>query len=328
MKVRARLRINSGLMEGQILDLTDGTFVFGQSDEATILLLDENIPSILFQLEVSTKGLAVYPKAEEVFFSTDNSEPSLVSDAFIMASDFCLSYKSVELSFEFAIRNDQVAQAESHQSVEELDYFEFNFEPLRKIRSRMSQEKGTLTAIGFSGLLGVITVVSLAVLLSVLGTSESSASADSVKTAKMQMENTAQEQRDSMIHLQAAEADVLQSMPNELLSRLSVRADTDRLEIVGQLNRQQLLTFEKELLRLNLDYGDHIIIQASVELDDEQKLIDELAIQQIILGSTPVAIARNGERLMVGSQYRGLTVKGINHLGVELQGESTYRLSI
>lgn len=78
-----------------------------------------------------------------------------------------------------------------------------------------------------------------------------------------------------MIHLQAAEADVLQSMPHELLSRLSVRADTDRLEIVGQLNRQQLLTFEKELLRLNLDYGDHIIIQASVELDDESLPLEE-----------------------------------------------------
>jgi hypothetical protein len=100
------------------------------------------------------------------------------------------------------------------------------------------------------------------------------------------------------------------------------------VKVQAQMNRAQLSNFEKLLQKLVLDYGDKVSVQASIQLSPEQKIVDQIVVQSVMLGEQPVVTLENGERLFVGAFYENLRLQQVTPNGLVLVGESTYRVPL
>lgn len=110
------------------------------------------------------------------------------------------------------------------------------------------------------------------------------------------------------------------------IQSLVVSSKADTVSMEGELTRAQMLAFEDKLIRLTKDYGENVDINARLALTPEQKLVDEISVQQLILGSRTVAILRDGQTLYEGGEYKGFKVVSIDSGKVVLQGKSRYEV--
>lgn len=108
---------------------------------------------------------------------------------------------------------------------------------------------------------------------------------------------------------------------------ISISRDEKSVEIKAQLTRLQLVNFEKLLTQITQDYGKQVSIKAVVNLTDEQLAVDKIDVEQIVLGSKPVLVLRDGERLYLGADYNGVKLVAIQpDKAVFRAGDSTYEV--
>lgn len=115
---------------------------------------------------------------------------------------------------------------------------------------------------------------------------------------------------------------------NAAIPSLVVSSQEDAVSMEGEVSRAQMAAFEEKLIRLTRDYGENVDITARLKLTDEQLVVDEINVQQLILGSRTVAILRDGQTLYEGGEYKGIRVVTIDSSKVVLQGKSRYEVSL
>jgi hypothetical protein len=120
---------------------------------------------------------------------------------------------------------------------------------------------------------------------------------------------------------------------NAFLERESVAASVMRTDDAGvtlesKLSRAQLSKLERQLAQLAQDYGDRVSIRVVAALSDEQRQVDQLDVEQVILGEQPVAVLRDGQRVFKGGQFGELKVVDISSSAIVLQGSARYELPL
>lgn len=118
---------------------------------------------------------------------------------------------------------------------------------------------------------------------------------------------------------------------NELAQRLNtaairIEAKSNQISLDAELSRSQAVEFERLLVQVAQDYGTQVQIQAQVRLSKEQTTIDQIQVEQVVLGSKPVIVLRDGERLYLGGDYNGVKLVGIQSDKVVFQGNSLYEV--
>ena len=147
------------------------------------------------------------------------------------------------------------------------------------------------------------------------------------------------QQKNADVSLQKTEAlhEVMINNITQEMEKLSQRLSTKGIEvsrnkasvqIKAELSRSQLLDFERELIRVARDYGQFVSIAASVQPTAEQKQVDELVIEQIVLGKVPAVVLKEGVMLYQGANYKGLTVTSVTSNKITLKGKAVYEVII
>lgn len=110
------------------------------------------------------------------------------------------------------------------------------------------------------------------------------------------------------------------------IQSLIVTSQEDSVSMEGEVTRVQMAAFEDKLIRLTRDYGENVDITARLALTAEQKMVDDISVQQLILGGRTVAILRDGQTLYEGGEYKGFKVLAIDSNKLVLQGKSRYEV--
>lgn len=112
------------------------------------------------------------------------------------------------------------------------------------------------------------------------------------------------------------------------IRKINILSEGSEIQIDAVVSRAQMAAFENKLIKLAKDYGQRASFKATLKLSDEQMVVDNIEIQQLLLGEQRVAILNDGERLYEGGQYNGLTVNSIDSSKVILTGTSKYEIII
>lgn len=107
-----------------------------------------------------------------------------------------------------------------------------------------------------------------------------------------------------------------------------VKVEDDTVSVAAEVSRFQALDLERELIRLARDYGKQVAIKASLKLTEEQKVVDGIEIERVVLGSRPALVLRDGSRLYTGGIYNGLSVVSVDARKVVLKGSDLYEVSL
>lgn len=116
----------------------------------------------------------------------------------------------------------------------------------------------------------------------------------------------------------------------EQISNNQMKVTTDGTQVNADvvLSRAQAVGFERLLTRLAVDYGSQVQIAAKLELSEEQLRVDQIEIEQVVLGNRPVVVLRDGVRLYVGGTYQGVNLTSINSNKLVFQGDATYEVML
>lgn len=112
------------------------------------------------------------------------------------------------------------------------------------------------------------------------------------------------------------------------ISSLSAIAEADQVSIDAEVSRTQAVAFERLLARVSRDYGSEVSIRATLKLSAEQLAIDEIQVEQLVLGVKPVVVLRDGERLYLGGNYNGVKLVGVESNKVVFQGSTLYEVML
>lgn len=110
------------------------------------------------------------------------------------------------------------------------------------------------------------------------------------------------------------------------VNKFQLSSELKKVQVKAELSRAQGIEFEKLLARLARDYGNLIEIEAVVNLSQEQRTVDNIAVEQIVLGNKPVIVLRDGERLFVGGLYMGVTLIDIQSGKAIFKGDTVYEV--
>lgn len=109
-------------------------------------------------------------------------------------------------------------------------------------------------------------------------------------------------------------------------STLRIDSKENQISIEAELSRSQSVEFEKLLAQVAKDYGTQVQIKAEVRFTKEQVTIDQIDVEQIVFGSKPVIVLRDGERLYLGGNYNGVKLVDIQADKVIFQGTALYEV--
>lgn len=120
---------------------------------------------------------------------------------------------------------------------------------------------------------------------------------------------------------------------NEFAQRISAKnlvvdVKDNQVSVSAELSRPQAMEFEQLLARAARDNGEMIDIKASLQLSAQQQQIDQMQVEQIVLGSKPAVVLRDGERLYVGGTYQGVILTSIQSDKVIFQGDTLYEIAL
>lgn len=309
--IHIQVKAKSGLHAGAVWRLDNSLVSLGANSQSDVFLCDPEIPDTLITLRKSGRRFNIETLHSEARLTAPDQKK--VDNTLFPSQLLTLDFKHIQIELQIvngtsglmSSLNDGVAKT-LHQLVQ------------------------LLRGIGARAIVALLFIIGLLLTTVVLffGTAGVVKSEASV-IKKPDLNNTYK-----LKPLSTLESRMAENVANEIndfairasTNQLSVTVDDDRVDIDAELSRAQSIGFEKLLDRLVIDYGEKVDIRARLALTEEQRRIDEIAIEQVVLGSRPVVILRDGARLYVGGQYQGVNLLSVDSRKVVFQGETVYEV--
>ena len=309
--IHIQVKAKSGLHAGAVWRLDNSLVSLGANSQSDVFLCDPEIPDTLITLRKSGRRFNIETLHSEARLTAPDQKK--VDNTLFPSQLLTLDFKHIQIELQIvngtsglmSSLNDGVAKT-LHQLVQ------------------------LLRGIGARAIVALLFIIGLLLTTVVLffGTAGVVKSEASV-IKKPDLNNTYK-----LKPLSTLESRMAENVANEIndfaikasTNQLSVTVDDDRVDIDAELSRAQSIGFEKLLNRLVIDYGEKVDIRARLALTEEQRRIDEIAIEQVVLGSRPVVILRDGARLYVGGQYQGVNLLSVDSRKVVFQGETVYEV--
>lgn len=309
------VKAKSGLHAGATWKLDKHRFTFGASSNADVFLCDPGVPESLITFRRHGRKIRIEGANEEVRFrSTDNRD---VSEVLLPSQTAVMDFRHIQMEL-------QVLTASYNFTNAFGDRFTYFFHDCIQV----------LRNLGIKAFFGLLFLISLTItgLVLFFGTagvvkSEASSLNKTAERAKLLKPAPPQRSMDQQMAVNAAQE--MQDFAQRVGAKVfDVKVNGTEVEISAQLSRSQAIQFEQELRRQTRDYGEKIDLRAALEFTEEQKAIDSLVIERIVLGSRPALVLRDGSMLYVGGDYQGLKVMSIGARQVVLYGTSTYEVNL
>lgn len=309
------IKAKSGLHSGATWKLDKHFFTLGASPNADVFLCDPGVPESLITFRRCGRKIRIEKANEEVRFrSTDNRD---VSEVLLPSQTAIMDFRHIQMEL-------QVLTSSYNFSSAFGDRFTYLFHDCVQM----------LRNFGIKAFFGLLFLISLSItgLVLFFGTagvvkSEASSLNKTAERAKLLKPAPPQLKMDQIMALNAAQD--MQDFAQRVGAKVfDVKVNGTEVEVNAQLSRAQAIQFEQELRRQSRDYGEKIDLRASLDFTDEQKAIDSLTVERIVLGSRPALVLRDGSMLYVGGDYRGLKVMSIGARQVVLYGSSTYEVNL
>ena len=309
--IHIQVKAKSGLHAGAVWRLNNSLVSLGANSQSDVFLCDPEIPDTLITLRKSGRRFNIETLHSEARLTAPDQKK--VDNTLFPSQLLTLDFKHIQIELQIvngtsglmSTLNDGVART-LHQLVQ------------------------LLRGIGARAIVALLFIIGLLLTTVVLffGTAGVVKSEASV-IKKPDLNNTYK-----LKPLSTLESRMAENVANEIndfairasTNQLSVTVDDDRVDIDAELSRAQSIGFEKLLDRLVIDYGEKVDIRARLALTEEQRRIDEIAIEKVVLGSRPVVILRDGARLYVGGQYQGVNLLSVDSRKVVFQGETVYEV--
>ena len=309
--IHIQVKAKSGLHAGAVWRLDNSLVSLGANSQSDVFLCDPEIPDTLITLRKSGRRFNIETLHSEARLTAPDQKK--VDNTLFPSQLLTLDFKHIQIEL-------QIVNGTSGLMSSLNDGFARTLHQLVQL----------LRGIGARAIVALLFIIGLLLTTVVLffGTAGVVKSEASV-IKKPDLNNTYK-----LKPLSTLESRMAENVANEIndfairasTNQLSVKVDDDRVDIDAELSRAQSIGFEKLLDRLVIDYGEKVDIRARLALTEEQRRIDEIAIEQVVLGSRPVVILRDGARLYVGGQYQGVNLLSVDSRKVVFQGETVYEV--
>ena len=309
--IHIQVKAKSGLHAGAVWRLDNSLVSLGANSQSDVFLCDPEIPDTLITLRKSGRRFNIETLHSEARLTAPDQKK--VDNTLFPSQLLTLDFKHIQIEL-------QIVNGTSGLMSSLNDGFARTLHQLVQL----------LRGIGARAIVALLFIIGLLLTTVVLffGTAGVVKSEASV-IKKPDLNNTYK-----LKPLSTLESRMAENVANEIndfairasTNQLSVTVDDDRVDIDAELSRAQSIGFEKLLDRLVIDYGEKVDIRARLALTEEQRRIDEIAIEQVVLGSRPVVILRDGARLYVGGQYQGVNLLSVDSRKVVFQGETVYEV--
>jgi hypothetical protein len=309
--IHIQVKAKSGLHAGAVWRLDNSLVSLGANSQSDVFLCDPEIPDTLITLRKSGRRFNIETLHSEARLTAPDQKK--VDNTLFPSQLLTLDFKHIQIEL-------QIVNGTSGLMSSLNDGFARTLHQLVQL----------LRGIGARAIVALLFIIGLLLTTVVLffGTAGVVKSEASV-IKKPNLNNTYK-----LKPLSTLESRMAENVANEIndfairasTNQLSVTVDDDRVDIDAELSRAQSIGFEKLLDRLVIDYGEKVDIRARLALTEEQRRIDEIAIEQVVLGSRPVVILRDGARLYVGGQYQGVNLLSVDSRKVVFQGETVYEV--
>lgn len=307
--IHLQVKARSGLHAGATWRLDQSFISLGAHQRADIFLCDPDIPENLITFRKGNRRYEIEGINPEARLTSLDQKKV---DRIIFPSQvLVLDYKHVQI--ELQVINAAYGFATSFRdSVGRTTYKIIDF----------------LRNIGARAILGLIFLMSMLLTATVLffGTAGVVKSEASMSKKLPVVEPEPKSIEDRMTQSVAMELNDFAAQINS--SQIEVREGKQSVEVSAVLSRSQAIQFERTLNRLARDYGEKVSIKAALEFTESQQLVDQIDIAQIVLGSRPVVVLRDGRRLYVGGVYQGISLLSIESDKVVFQGDTRYEVAL
>lgn len=307
------VKAKSGLHAGATWRLDKSLLTMGASSKADVFLCDPDVPDTLLSLRKMGRRFRIDSLHEDARLkSVDDRE---IGEVLFPSQVISLDYRHIQLEIQIQTASYNLSNAfgDSFGSV-----FYGILSALRNLGARAFVS--LLFLIGF-----ILTV--MIVFFGTAGVVKSEAKVKEVEPIPRTLlrdppSETAIEQRMAV----SVDTELRDFGHRSSIEHFVVSVAGDEVTVDASLNRAQGIEFERELVRLARDYGKQVSLVAKLEFTDEQKLVDSIEVERMLLGARPALILRDGSRLYPGGVFNGLTVVSIDSQKVVLKGSNVYEV--
>jgi len=305
-----RVRAKSGLHAGATWTLSNNVIALGSNTHADVFLCDPEIPSSLISLKKVGRKYLIDYLHDEVRSSSQ--------DRVILPSQvLSINYRQVQLELDVLnVSSNFIASIGDSAN----RYFYAFVKFLRGFGLK-----------AFASLIFLLTFL-LTVMIVFYGTTGGEkVEASVLKHSKQSSTPQGNEKSvsDSSNPMARAVAGELDHVARELKIRdLNIQVNKSGVNLNAALSRVQTAGLEKALSRLATDYGQTVQIKAKVQLTAQQRVVDSIQVEQVVLGQRPVAVLQDGSRLFLGAQYHGVKLIAIDANKLVFSGDTTYEVML
>lgn len=307
------VKAKSGLHAGATWRLDKSVLTLGASSRADVFLCDPDVPDILLSLRRMGRRIRIDNLHEDARLkSADDRE---INEVLFPSQVVSLDYRHIQLEIQIQTATYNLASAFGDSFTSLL------YGMLRGLRN--------LGARAFVALLFLIGLA-MTVMIVFFGTAGVVKSEAKVNPPPV-IERTLLRDPPPQATIEKRMAENVGAELREFARRsgamhflVDVQGDSVSLDV--RLSRAQGIGFERELVRLTRDYGKQVNISARLEFTEEQRVVDSLEIERVVLGARPALILRDGSRLYPGGLFNGLNVVSIDSQKVVLRGGEIYEV--
>lgn len=306
-----QIKAKSGLHAGALWRFDQTFLTMGAHPQADVFLCDPDIPDNLITLRKMGRRYEIESINSEARLTSPDMKK--VEATLFPSQSLMLDFRHVQLELEVLNASYGLATSVRDKAARNL------YRAVQFLRS-----------LGARAIVAFLFVISLLITTTVLffGTAGVVKSQASVPNKLEQAKK-----RSDVIPVKARMAMNIEQEFNSLAQRMSftsmnVNVENDEVEIDVELSRAQAIEFERLLSQVTRDYGNEVEIRASLRLSSEQLAIDEIQVEQLVLGVKPVLVLRDGERLYIGGNYNGVKLVGIQSDKVVFQGSTLYEVML
>jgi hypothetical protein len=308
------IKAKSGLHAGATWRFEKSTFSLGASSKADVFLCDPGVPDTLIKFRKVGRKIRIEGLNDEARLrSLDNRD---VSDILLPSQAAILDFRQVQIEIQVLAATYNVASALG-------DRFAYLFQDLLQLLRNL----GVKAFFGLLFLMGIL-MTGLVLFFGTAGVVKSEAS---IPKKTVQQENYPVTPNPPQFSMQQHMARNVAQEMRDFAQRIDakyfdVQLNDTQVQIEAQLSRLQAVQFEQHLNRQGRDYGQHVDIRAKLSFTQEQKTIDSLEVERIMLGTRPAIVLRDGSMLYVGGSFNGMDVVSIGPRKVVLKGAATYEV--
>lgn len=309
------IKAKSGLHAGATWRLDKPMLTLGASSSADVFLCDPEVPDILVSLRRFGRKIRIDGLHQDARLKSADERD--VDEILLPSQTVLLDYRHIQLEIQVLASTYNIGTAFTDRLAGLL------FGILRMLRN--------LGAKAFVALLFLIGLI-LTVTIVFFGTAGVVKSEARVHTPAP-IQTTILRDPPPMEAIESRMADSVGMELRQFANRsksiaFDVTVKEDTVSVAAEVSRFQAMDLERELIRLARDYGKQVAIQATLKFTEEQKVVDGIEIERVVLGSRPALVLRDGSRLYTGGIYNGLSVVSVDARKVVLKGSDLYEVSL